>query len=403
MVMRFSSCSWCSRCAWGAALLVSLVCPLGCAGMQQDFQRQFTPGQLDDSSHIHAYMAANLAFSFLSGHMVEWDARLVGVQDDLPAFFAALDKSAYRFELRVVPHQVKGDLQYEFHDVHLVLQPKTGKGETFELPGAPGTRVVDYVKALAPAAKTTGIPAEVLRRGHFALYMLDGMLGSLSATDDALRRHVFGLLVLKDRLQRKEPNADNLARLRPPERSIEDVDLALRVMADHFGETQRLRVEALALMALASRYETPAARTALTEQADSSRRNASAWEAEHHRPTMEEFGVGMKEFKLPTPENMLSVLDQDGYLTAAVTVAKGIASGDVSTTVEGLGKLAPPNSSLRIASEGAAAALRGDVGAVANAVGAIAQGQDGVTEVTQRLKTVEQAVARGQGAAESVR
>jgi hypothetical protein len=297
----------------------------------------------------------------------------------------------------------KGDVSFEYHDVNLVLLPKNGKGDRFELPGAPGTRVTDYVKALAPAATRLAVPAELLRRGHFALYLLDGMTGSLSASDDALRRHVFGLLVLRDKLQRKESDADHLARLRPAEKSLEDVNLALRVLADHFAATAQVRAEILAVLAMARQYELPAARTMLAEQAADSRRRAKTWEAEHHNPTMEEFGVAMKEFKLPTPDSMLELLDKDGYIAAAVKIAKGIATGDAAATVEGFGKLAPPNSSLRIASEGASSALRGDVAGVSKAVLSLAEKQPDIEKVTARLRTVEQAVADARGAAKNVK
>lgn len=370
----------------------------GCAGMQKDLQSSFTPGQIKEDSHIHAYSAAAFAHAFLSGHMVEWDARLTAVEDDLPPFFDAIDKAGYRFDVKIEPHQTKGDLSYEYHDVNLVLLPKSGKGERFELPGAPGTRVTDYVKALAPAATKLAIPAEVLRRGHFALYLLDGMTASLSASDDSLRRQVFGLLVLRDKLQRKEPNADHLAPMRPPEKSIEDVNLALRVLAEHFAATARVRAEVLAIMAMARQYEVPTARTMLAEQAADSRRRAKAWEAEHHNPTMEEFGVAMKEFKLPTPDAMLEVLDKDGYISAAIKIAKGLATGDAASTVEGFGKLAPANSSLRIASEGAASALRGDVAGVSKAVLSLAEKQPDIEKVTSRLRSVEQAVADARSA-----
>src|SRR5262249_23180942 len=151
---------------------------------------------------------------------------------------------------------------------------------------------------------------------------------------------------------------------------------ALRVVADQHGATSRLRGEVLAVMALARDADVPEARAALVDQIADSRKRATDWRAMHHRPTQEEFGVAMKELKPPTPDAMLEVLDKDGYVTAAVQIARGAASGDVGMTVQAAGKLAPANSSLRIASEGTAAALRGDVSGTANAILALADKQE---------------------------
>ena len=114
-----------------------------------------------------------------------------------------------------------------------------------------------------------------------------------------------------------------------------------------------------------------------------------SWEQTHKRPTMEDYGVAVKALKLPTPENMLAVLDKDGYIAAAIKVSKGIATGDPAATIDGFAKLAPENSSLRIAAEGTAAALRGDVSGCASAVLALAEKQEDVAKVTARLRSFE--------------
>jgi hypothetical protein len=158
----------------------------------------------------------------------------------------------------------------------------------------------------------------------------------------------------------------------------------------------------LALTALARSSDVPAARDAFKAQLADSRKNAVEWQATHPRPTPDDYGVAMKDFKLPTPDNLLAILDQDGYLVAAVQIARGVATGNAAATVEGLGKLAPPNSSLRIASEGTAAALRGDIPGTARAVLALAQKQDDVSAVTQRLRSVEGAVAQARAAAGAI-
>jgi hypothetical protein len=374
------------------ALAVALGVGSGCASTQQDFQRAFTPGQLKEGSHIHAFNAASLAYTLTDGHMVGLDARLGAVLDDVPPFFDALDKAGYRFDVDIVAHtNDAGGFKYDYYDVNLVLSPKSGKGETFVLPGAEGTRMTRYAAGLVPAALRTKVPAEVLRRGHFAIYALATMSSVLNATDEIERRHTFGVLVLKEKLRQKEPNADYIAPLRKPEESLEDIDLALRVLAEHHRAMATLRAEVLGTLAMVRAYELPQARAALEAQAAESRKRAAQWESTHKRPTMEDYGVGVKSLVLPTPENMLAVLDKDGYLTAAVKVAKGIATGSPSATIEGFAKLAPENSSLRIAAEGTAAALRGDVAGTASAVLALAEKQEDVAEIATRLRSFEAA------------
>jgi hypothetical protein len=377
-----------------------------CVSAKQRFVREFTPGQLKEGARIHAFVEAGTAFGVLQGHMVSWEARLEGVEDDLPGFFAAIEKSGYRAEFEVVNHPATaGGAAYEYQGTPLTLIPR-GRGERFVLPGEQGTLTTVYVAALLPASKQTGVPPEVLRRGHFAFFKLATMTTQLNALDDSLRKHAFGLLVLREKLNRGESNVDALSPMRPREESLDDIEVALRVIAEHHAATSKLRGEVLAILALARAYEVPEARAALAEQMAESRAAAAAWRATHRRPTQADFGVAMKELKLPTPENMLAVLDKDGYIAAAVKVASSVATGDVAGTVEGFGKFAPPDSSLRIASEGAAAALRGDVVGTAKAVLALAQKQEDVADIAARLRSVEAAVASARstvdGAASSV-
>jgi hypothetical protein len=385
-----------------ALALLALPALPACASFQADFQRRFTPG-VTEGSHVHAWQAASFAYAFLDGHEHEWDARLAAAERDLPPLFAALGKSSYRAEFEVVPHEARGpDLTYEYYGVNLVLVPRSGKGERFAIPGDPGTDPDAYQRALAPAAKKSGIPEDVLKKGHFALFALATMSGSLNGTEDSMRRYAFGLLVLREKLTRKMPNVDYLAPQRTPDKSLEDVALALRVVADEHAATSRLRGEVLAVLALAREGDVPEARDALAEQIAASRKNANEWRATHHRPTQDEYGVAMKAFELPTPDAMLEVLDKDGYLSAAVAIARGAASADVGATIQGFGKLAPPNSSLRIASEGTAAALHGDVQATAKAILALAEKDEDLAPTVARVRSVERAVASARHAASDV-
>lgn len=386
----------------GALLAVVLVGMTGCASIvpsRGDLYQALAPGQLKEGARVHAYQAASFAYAFMDGHEVQWEARLSAAEDDLPPLFEAVGPSGYRLDVDVRERKPEHDGP-TYYAVDLVL---TKKGERLVLPGEPGTKTADYVRALAPASKRTGIPAEVLRRGHFALYTLATMSGALNASDDALRRHAFGLLVLRDKLRDHEPHADYLAPMRAPAESSADVDLALRVIADHHAESSRLRAEVLAVLALARAYEVPAARAAFLEQIGESKKRAAAWHAAHPRPTTADFGVAVKEWKLPQADDLLAALDKDGYVAAAVKIAKAVATGDPAATVEGFAKLAPPNSSFRVAAEGTAAALRGDVGGATRAVLALAERQSDLAPVVARLRAVEGAVVEARGKVDAVR
>lgn len=379
------------------AVLVLGSVSAGCASTASDFQREFTPGQVSEDSKIHAFSAAGLSYGFLSIHMAEWDARLESVEDDVPAFVDALDKVGARFTVDVVARTIENaDSTYEAHDVNLIVMVPAKDGKPtrrFVLPGQQGVRMTEYARALVPLSDATGVGAEVLRRGHFALFKLATMSTSLSASDDAMRRHAFGLLVLKHRLEQRVEHADFAAPLRTPEKSIEDVDLALRVVAKHHSDSSRLRAEVLAALAFVRAAESDRARELLVSEVHAMRTRAKAWQREHRRPEMDDFGVRVKTLKLPTPENMLAVLDKDGYLTAAVQVSKGLATGDASQTIEGLGKLAPENSSLRLAADGTAAALRGDVEKTADCVLALASKDETVGPLAKKLRSLKEEVS----------
>lgn len=364
----------------------------GCASAHETLQREFTPGQLEKGSHIHAFQAASIAYGFTQAHVIQYEARLERVEDDAPAFFEALERSGWTAHVDVVPHVNRGrDVEYEYYDVDLALAPANGKPkDRFVLPGAQGVSHTEYIAALAPAATKSGIAAEVMRRGHFALFVLATMSGALNATDDSMKRHAFGLLVLREKLKRGDKHVDYLAPLRPAEESLEDIELALRVVADHHRTTAKMRAEVVGLTALCRTAADAKARASLVEQLRESKTAARAWLDSHDRPQTEQYGVAIRAMKLPTPENMLAVLDKEGYVTAALAVAKGVASGDAAQTIEGLGKLAPKSSSLRVASEGVAAALRGDIPKTVDCVLTLAQTQEDVAPLVARLRSVEQ-------------
>lgn len=364
----------------------------GCAGLTGTLQQQFTP-QLQSDARVFAFQAASFTHGFMQGHMVNYEARLLRIENDGIPFFEALERAGWRAEISVLGRTHRGeDSEYEYYEVQFALVSKDPKiKDRFPLPGF-----------IAPASEKTGIPVELLQRGHSVFVETVTLLGGLNASDDSMRRHAFGLLVLKEKLEAGE-QADYLAPLRPAEESLEDVEVALRVIADHHRESARMRAEIVGIAALGRLADNSTARAALSEQVQESRRASRDWLDSHHQPTPEDFGVKMQELKLPTPENMLAALDKDGYLAAAAQVAKGVASGDPSMTIEAIGKLAPEGSSIHIASEGVSAAMRGDIATAADSALQLAERQEDIAPLAARLRAVEQTVEEVAAAAERFR
>ena len=154
---------------------------------------------------------------------------------------------------------------------------------------------------------------------------------------------------------------------RPAEESLRDFDNALRVVAEEHARLAKARAEVLALTALAAGYQKDGAIALFDEQVVDARERAADWRATHTRPTLEDFGVRVAT--LPTPEKMLEELqERAGFVGAVLQVAKGVATGSPSATIDGLAKMAPKDSTARVAVEGLSAATAGDVKGTTEAI-----------------------------------
>jgi hypothetical protein len=281
-------------------------------------------------------------------------------------------------------------MDYEYFDVNVRLVPRSGSGDTLTMTGAAGTPADVQQAEDARAGSALGIDAGAARRGHMALYGLVNLLAQLGASNDSMQRHAFALLVVKERVKNGE-TADWFDGTRPAEETLEDVDLALRVIADHHAATAAWRAQIVGLTAMVEQYESPAATSALAAQLADSRASVAAWRDAHHQPTVDEYGVKAQELRLPTPENMLAALDKDGYVSAAVQLAKGIATGDASTTIDGLEKLAPKDGTMHTVLDGVASALKGDVKGTIDAVATLGGKEAEVSAIEGRLAQVRTA------------
>ncbi|MCA9595968.1 MAG: hypothetical protein KC776_21790 [Myxococcales bacterium] len=74
-------------------------------------------------------------------------------------------------------------------------------------------------------------------------------------------------------------------------------------------------------------------------------------------------------------------------------VAKGVATGSPSATLEGLAKLAPKDSSARVALEGLSAAAGGDVKGTVEAIAKLGGVDDELETVRARLRQADQLTA----------
>jgi hypothetical protein len=101
---------------------------------------------------------------------------------------------------------------------------------------------------------------------------------------------------------------------------------------------------------------------------------------------MEDFGIS---YQLPTPETVKAVMDEQlGVVGSAVKVARGVATGDLPRTLDGLAGLAPKDTKLRAVGEGVAAISKGDVRGTLGAIAALGGPDTKVGVVAARLEKV---------------
>lgn len=383
-----------------------------CAGLlPYDLQ----PGSLKKGSRMLAFQAASIAYSFSSSHAAQWKGTLDRLRRDVPPLMNAAREADHAMQLLVTPRLSNpgkvGVDHTEYYDVDLAVvagaKPAAAgaKGKGAALPkavvvrGRAGTDERAYDAMEQAAAKTLGLQPGLLRGGHFALYALINMCTAFNVSHDGLQRHAFSLLVLREKIRNGE-KADWAGANRPPDETLQDIEVALRVIAEHHALTSRWRSEVLGVVALFNGYKVPDGARLFGEQIDESAGRNDRWVAEHQRPTPDDFGVAMNELKLPTPEVLLERLDESGYVSAAVTIAKGLATGSVGTTLEGVAKLAPKDGSARLVLEGIAASSRGDIeGAARSAVKLVGKVDSGVGA---RLEKLQAAVGSIRGGAAQV-
>lgn len=340
---------------------------------------------MQKGSQAHAWQTSAIAYNFTASHTRQWRSVLTSVERDLVPLMEAARSSAYDMRLRL-ESQTAGD-ETEYYLVHLDF---VRAGETLSVEGSPQAEI-ELAQATVAASEATGLPAGAVAAGHRAVNQLVNMMTALSVSNDALQKHAFALLVLRTKIEAGE-KVDWFDPNRPAEESIADIDTALSIIAEHHATVQSWRGETMAMFALVSSYRAPEAVDELRGQVGDSRAWAEQWEATHHQPTAEDWGVAAAA--LPKPEDMLGDLQKVmGFVTAATKIAQGIAAGSPQMTLDGLAKLCPEDTTVKVVFEGAAAASKGDIRGTISAVAELAGKSEKLQQIEGRLGRVQNALA----------
>lgn len=334
------------------------------------------------NSNIHAWSTSQWAFTNADLNNAQWVATLDKVEKDGIPLLEAMRAGGHELAIEIVPHESGMQGEIETYEVVVKVRAK-GAEKQHALPGKAGTDPSVYEEAASAAASDLGISTDVLREGHFAIYAMVNMMTALNASNHIIESRAFAILVLKKKIEAGE-KADPLDINRPAEESLRDFDNALRVVAEEHARLAKARAEVLALTALAAGYEKDGAIALFREQVVDARKRAAEWRATHTRPTLEEFGVRVAT--LPTPDKMLEDLqERAGFAGAVLQVAKGVVTGSPSATLDGIAKMAPKDSSARLALEGLSAAASGDVKGTTDAIVALSGKQAEVDEIRSRV------------------
>jgi hypothetical protein len=292
------------------------------------------------------------------------------LKDGIP-LLEALKAKGYALRIEIVSESAgRKDDRYETYDVKFTFPRKHDTP-----PAVPGGELVP-----------DGVDPDRVQNGKISLYAVVNMMTQLNVSTDALQKLAFAMLVIKEKVKRGE-QADWADPKRPAQETFEDVDLALKLVAAHRRDTQIWRAQVLAVVALAVAYDGPQGKRALSQQIAEQRATAQKWQATHHQPALEDFGVAAAT--LPTPDKMLDDLNEQMGFMGVLQVATGVVTGSPQATLEGLSRLAPKDSSARIALQGLAAAGGGDVKGAIDAVAKLTGHDQEVRALEQRLKEVE--------------
>ncbi len=352
---------------WIAILCLALL--TGCASMVQGLAPEYRTMQ--SGSQPYSYQTAAFVYSFANGNNHQWVSTLEMMDKDAIPTLEKLRGAGHDVRIEIHPKQAPGS-DYEYYDVMVQVVPK-GQSDAV---------------LMSAATQQTGIEAQELSTCDRTIQVMVNMMTGLNVASDTMQRRAFALLVTKKKLESGE-KADQFDPNRPKEEAIADIDLALRLVASDHQRIQEARVGVLALTALTERARTTESIELLRQQVADSRAGAKRWLATHQQPTADDFGV--KPAALPSAESMMADLqERAGFIGAVLQVAKGVATGSPSATLEGLSKLAPKDSSARVALEGLSAAAEGNVQGTVDAIAKLGGADQELETVRSRLRQADQ-------------
>jgi hypothetical protein len=348
------------------------------------FKESIRPGYAAGSK-VHAFQSWSFIYSFAMGNatgMQRASQRLR--QSGLPVLRELHQAGATtRLEPKATLTQ-SGIQAYAMH-WHITGKP-TGKKppQIVTMPGAQGTAPELWHGAAAKVAQSTGLSPQRVEEGHGAWYGLCSILTGLDAEATTLGKHAFALRVLQEQVSAGE-KVDWFDPLRPPEETIADTDFALALIADDIDRVRAEQAIILYLTFLANHGDRPGVMAELEKEVDLAESNATEWLASHRQPTPADFGV---TYKVPSPELVQEALkEQLGVAGSAVQLARGIATGDLPKTLEGLAGLAPKDTKLKVVADGIAAVSKGDIKGTLSAVAELGGPNTKVGMVAARMES----------------
>ena len=376
-----------SRSLLPALLLALSVGTTSCQSMLQGLAPTFRTTEA--GSHIHAWATSQWTFTNADLNNAQWVSTLDKVDREAVPFLEAMRKGGHVMSIEILPHESGPGGEIETYEVKVTV--RRSDGEAHVLPGEAGTDPGVYAQALEPAAKDLGMDPQVLQNGHFAIYAMVNMMTAINASNHIIESRAFALLVLQEKIKNGE-KADYLDMNRPASETLEDIDASLRLVAQEHARIASARAEVLAMTALAASYPKEGAIDLFKAQVRESRQRAQAWRDTNPRPTLDDFGVRIAQ--LPTPDKMLDDLkERAGFMGAVVQIAKGVVTGSPSATLDGIAKLAPKDSTARVALEGLSAAASGDVAGTADAMIKLSGKEADVSELRGRIDQVSGAAS----------
>jgi hypothetical protein len=363
-----------------SSLLVA--CPLlpQVGAFKESIRPGYSPG-----SKVHAFQSWSFIYAFAMGNAVGMQRacqrlKLAG----LPVLRELIQAGASpRLEPRATPTQ--SGIQAYSMDWQVTPRPTSKKPpQTVIIPGTQGTAPELWHGAAAKVAQGTGLSPQRVEEGHGAWYGLCGILTGLDAEATTLGKHAFALRVLQEQVSAGE-KVDWFDPLRAPAETIADTDFALALIADDIDRVRAEQATILYLTFLANHADRPAAMAELEKEVALAEANANEWLATHRQPTPADFGV---TYQVPSPELVQAALkEQLGVAGSAVQLARGIATGDLPKTLEGLAGLAPKDTKLKAVADGIAAVSKGDIQGTLSAVAELGGPNTKVGKVAARMES----------------